>query len=201
MDVLSSSRKIFEELRSDPLSTGILGALAGAFFLLALVSWSIEHAATRHWSLGMLLTAASLALVMWLAIQAASFDPKHPISIVIFFFILSVLGGSVVFSGISFILYTQGWARYGVPQDVELDTFRNYYLWIFLDMIPAINVWSTVPVESPIQPHDAVAGTPPLAFKVFILGFVFAGIARWWKLRGVVASPEGSGTDVDPNRQ
>jgi hypothetical protein len=149
----------------------------------------------------MLLTAASLALVRWLAIQAASFLQNHPISIVISFFILSVLGGAVVFAGVSFILYTQGWARYNVPQDAELDTFRNYYLWIFLDMIPGINVWSTVPIESPIRPHDAVAGIPPLAFKVWILGFVFAGIARWWKLRAVVATPEGSGTDVDPNRQ
>ena len=149
MDISDSILKIFKKFRSDPLSTEIFGALAGALFLVALVSWSIEYAASRHWSLGVLLTAASGALAMWIAML--TFRGLQSISMVLVFFIMSVLLGAVVCAGISYILHTQGWASYNTPQQVTIETFRNYYLWTFLDMVPAVDIWKTIPVKSPVE--------------------------------------------------
>jgi ABC-type transport system involved in multi-copper enzyme maturation permease subunit len=197
MDSLDSIRKIFMEFRSDPHSRQIFGVLSGALFIVGLVSLSIEYLVSLHWSLGGLLTVASGGLAMWIA--RLTFRPHQSISMDLVFFFMSVLLGAVACSGISYILYTQGWASYNVPQEVTIETFRNYYLWTFLDMVPAIDIWKTFPVKSPVEPTDTVAGTPMLVFRIFILGFVFAGIRRWWKLH-VVDNPAESKKDIDPNR-
>lgn len=200
MNILGSIRIVFEKLRSDPFATGIFGAMSGALFFVAFVSWAIEFAASRHWSLGVLLTVASGALVMWIASAVASSSVQHPISMVMIFFVMLVLLGAVVFAGISLILHNQGWASYDASQQVTITTFRNFYLWTFVDMVPAIDIWKTFPVKSPVEPIDAVAGVPVLVFRLFILGFVFASVRRWWKLQTAGNSLE-SRTDVDQNRQ
>ncbi len=197
MGILDSIPKILKKLWSDPYSTEILSALSGAFFIVGLVSLSIEYAASRHWSLGVLLTAASGALAIWIAML--TFRGLQSISMVLVSFIMSVLLGAVACAGVSYILHTQGWASYKTPQQVTIETFRNYYLWTFLDMVPAIDIWKTIPVKSPVEPTNAVAGAPVLVFRVFILGFVFVSIRRWWKLHAV-GNPIESKTDLDPNR-
>ena len=197
MDILDSIKAILRNLWSDPYSKEILGALSGAFFIVWLVSFSIEYAASRHWSLGLLLTAASGALAMWIAML--TFRGLQSISMVLVFFIMSVLLGAVTCGGISYILHTQGWASYNAPQQVTIEAFRNYYLWTFLDMVPAIEIWKTFPVKSPVEPIDAVAGAPVLVFRIFVLVFAFASMRQWWKLHAV-SNPIESKTDVDPNR-
>jgi hypothetical protein len=196
MNILGSIRIVFKKLRSDPFATDIFRATSGVIFFVAFASWAIEYAASRHWSLGVLLTVASGVLVMWIAKQAASSSMQHPISMVMVFFLMLVLLGAVVFAGISLILHNQGWASYDVSQQVTITTFRNFYLWTFVDMVPAIDIWKTFPVKSPVEPIDAVAGAPVLVFRLFILGFVFASVRRWWKLQAV-GNPNESRTDDD----
>lgn len=197
MDILDSIRRIFKKLWSDPYSKEIFGALSGALLIVAIVSLSIEKLVSLHWTLGALLTAASAALAMWIAKLTAA-SSRYSISMTVVFFIMSVLLGAVVCGGISYILHTQGWAGYNVPQQVRIDTFRNFYLWTFVDMVPAIDIWKTFPVKSPVEPTEGIAGIPVLVFRIFILGFIFASIRRWWKMQ-VVDKPIGSGTDVEPN--
>jgi hypothetical protein len=143
-----------------------------------------------------LLTAASGALAMWIAMR--TFRRLQSISMVLVFFIMSVLLGAVACGGISYILHTQGWASYNTPQQVTIETFRNYHLWIFLDMVPAVDIWKSFPVKSPVVPTNAVVGALVFVFRMFILAFVFASIRQWWKLHAVGNSVE-SETDVDPH--
>ena len=180
MDIFDSTPRVLRKLRSDPYSKEIAGALSGTFFTVGLVSLSIEYAASRHWSLGLLLTAASGTLAMWIAMRI--FRGPRSIAMVLVFFILSVLLGTVACSGISYIFHAEGWASYNAPQGVTIETFRNYYLWTFIDMVPALDLWQTFPVKSPVEPADAVAGVPVLGFRIFVLGFAFASIRQWWKL-------------------
>ena len=196
MAISNSIRKLYQQFRSDPHSTEILGALSGAFFIGGIVSLSIEYAASRYWTLAMLLTAASGALAIWIAML--TLRGIQSISMVLVFFIISVLLGAVACAGISFILHTRGWARYNTPQQVTIETFRNYYLWTFLDMVPAIDIWKSIPVKSPVEPIDVVAGGPVLAFRAFILGFVFVSIRRWWKFQSA-DNPIKPRTDVYPS--
>jgi hypothetical protein len=198
MDIVDTIRKIFEKLRSDPLLTEIFGPLGGTLFFVALVSRLIEYAASRHWSLGVLLTAASGVLVAWIAIQAAPFRRQHPISIVLLFSFVMVFLGAVVCAGASYVLHVQGWASYGATQRVTMDSLRNYYLWTVLDMVPGLDIWKAIPVKSPVEP-DAVGGIPVLLFRIFVLGFVFASVRRWWNLHAV-ARPTESMADAAPHR-
>ena len=152
MGISDSVRQVFAQFRSDPFAWEGFRALSGVLFFVAFVSVSIEYAAARHWSLGVLLTAASGALVVWLAIRAASFGRHHPISLFVLSLFVAVLLGSVVCAGISYILHLQGWAGYNAPQHATMETFRNLYLWTFLDMVPAVDVWKNFPVKSPVEP-------------------------------------------------
>lgn len=184
MDILESIRILFSKIRSDPHIGGIFSALAGALFVVWLVEISIEFATSVHWSLGASMTAVAGILLAWSAVKTASFRQDDSISIILVFFCFSVLLGAVVCSGFSYVLHLQGWAGYdGAPPEPSMQTFRRYYLWTFADMVPAINIWKTFPVPSPIAPTDSMAGVPVLIFRLFVLGYIFASIARWWELQ------------------
>jgi hypothetical protein len=193
MDTLDSIPKLIKKLRADPHSAEIFGALSGAFFSVWLVSWLIQRATSTHWGLGVLLTLASGAIAIWIA-RLIFFVPQS-ISMVLVFFIVSVLLGAVTCASLSYILHTKGWATYNVPQQVTIETFRNYYLWTFLDMVPAINLWKTIPVKSPVEPADATGGAPVLLFRIFVLAFLFASIRQWWKLNSFGEN------QIEPTRQ
>jgi hypothetical protein len=63
-------------------------------------------------------------------------------------------------------------------------------------MVPALDLWKTFSVKSPLEPSDALAGAPVFVFRIFILGFVFESIRRWWKVHGP-DNAMASKTDVD----
>ena len=180
---MDSIQKILRKLWSDPFSGEILGALAGALFLVGFVSFLIEYAASRHWSLGLLLTAASAAFALWIAML--TFHALRSISMVLVFSVMLVLLGAVTCGGVSYILHGQGWASYDAPQRITMEAFRNFYLWTFLDMVPAIEIWKSFPVKPLVEPTDAIAGTPVFIFRIFVLGIVFAIIRRWWQIHSV----------------
>ncbi len=171
---------LWEKLRADPYLKEIFGVLSGALMLTAFVSWSIEYAANLHWSLGLLVTLPAGVLAVWTTTLIAS--EVRSVSLVFVFFVLSVLLGAIACAGISYVLNLQEWASYGAPRGATIETFRNFYLWTFLDMLPAIEIWEIFPVPPPLQAADAIAGVPVLLFKVFVLGSVFAALRRWWKL-------------------
>ena len=185
MDILGSIRVLFEKIRTDPHIGGIFGALSGALFVVWLVEMSIELGTSLHWGLGASMTAVAGILLAWFAVKTASYREDDSISIILVYFCFSVLLGAVVCSGFSYVLQIQEWASYDdAPPQASMQTFRRYYLWTFADMVPAINIWKTFPVPSPIAPADAMAGVPVLIFRLFVLGYVFASITRWWKLQG-----------------
>lgn len=178
MDVLDASRSIFKDFRSDPYAGEIFGALSGTFIFVSIFCFSIEYATALHWSLALLLTAGVAALALWTGWLTVSVES---LTMFLVFFVFSVLLAGTASAGISYLLYIQGWASYDTPSDVTVETFLKHYLWIFFDMLPAVDMWKTIPLKSPIEPADAVSGVPTLAFKLFILIFTFEAIRRRWK--------------------
>jgi len=187
MDVVNSILKLRSEIHSDPNFWKIFGALSGVFFVVWVIEESIEFVTPIHWGLGAFLTGAAGILLAWFASKIASLREQDTISIVVVLFCLSIFLGAVVCSGLSYVLHVQGWAAYeGAVSDEPMQTFRRFYLWTFMDMVPVINIWKTIPVRSPLLPTDPMAGVPILIFKVFVLAYVFANVARWWKLQDQV---------------
>jgi len=122
-------------------------------------------------------------LLLALALLRAVTTLQRAVPYVLGVFFLAVLLGALVTAWASFVLHQQGWAVYETPKEYSLGTFLDYYVYLFLEMIPALKICDTLNFSKLIDSKDVVAGIPVLAFRVFVVIGVLGAFKSWWKTR------------------
>ena len=150
----------------------------------ALVRIGVEVAALLHWTLGLGAAAGFVVLAEYLRrlLRRQLFE-KFPTRVVIIMFGMSVLAAISAFAAISYYLTRQQIGMYEIRADYSIGTFADYYVWIFVDMLPGLDVWKTLGVSSPASPRNVVAGLPVLAFRLFVVLGIFASYKTWQEHR------------------
>jgi hypothetical protein len=152
----------------------------------------------RHRTLGLTLAFLSLALalvVFWqLRIRMRQKGPA--IYVVALLSTLLFLGiGS--FAAISAAIYTHDPLSYkiitprllidqspGIGASSVVDPFgffADYYLWVFFDMLPAVEVNETLKFVAPADPESTLAATPVLGFRIYVLLALITSYKTWRK--------------------
>lgn len=177
---IARSKKLLDSVHTRVTETvyPLLGAGFGA-----LVAAGAMWAATQvHWALGALVTLIIVALILllthWMQIALQEKSAQHSISMILSLFLLLVLLAAAVCAWISFLLYSWQIADHQPPADSQGD-FVNYYIWLFIDMIPGLDAWKTLHILVPIEPKNTVAGLPVVAFRLFVLLAIIRAFKQW----------------------
>ena len=144
-----------------------------------LMSWALEY----RW----LFPFVMIPLIWYMVIlgrqDLKSPDAKgFPLRKGIAIFIMMILTTAIGFGALSLWLATIGWADYA-PNNLDLFSYSNYYLWLFLEMIPLLKVNETLGLIAPLQPVGFVAGLPILAFRAVVLFALLKSLKEWWSIR------------------
>ena len=101
--------------------------------------------------------------------------------------VLMIVLFTAVFSSASFATYKLGWARY-VGDTLQTEQDRNaflsfvlFYWWLFLDLLPVLDITNTLHLESPLRAVNFAAGLPLVAFRGVVLLFLLKEIKGWWQ--------------------
>lgn len=161
----------------------VAGAIAGAAMVALLIRLLLDLATKLHVVLGAVLAAAVAAGAVWLIRYVK--NSKHATDAAGVFAVLSLglLTFAVAGAWLSYTLHIKDLAGYAVPPAFSPGTFVDLYMYTFLDLLPAIDVWDTLKVEPPIEPLDSKAGLPLLCFKVFVVWLLFDAFRAWLERR------------------
>jgi len=182
MEHMNSLKIIFNKLKADPFGNLLLGSLAGGLIVIGIIEHVVEYAISQHWIFGVLFILFTGILLVWVSMQTKHFyNTSYPISLVTFYILISVILSAIFFASISYLFCEQEIAIYKATKEINFMVFRNYYFWIFLDLIPVIDVWDVIPLDPQITPVNTISGVPVLLFRIYIIGIVFSGIRTWWK--------------------
>jgi len=102
---------------------------------------------------------------------------------VILIYALIVLIATLSFGTISSILFSLNWAEYIGAAPIEFYDFYVYYLWLFLEMVPALKINATLSFAAPLESVGFAAGLPILAFQIFVIFVLLKALAPWWQGR------------------
>jgi len=145
-------------------------------FMLNVVNWALQYS----W-LFPFVTIPLIGVLVYLGFQdlkspeAKGFPIRKGFAIFSMMILIAALG----FGAISLWLATVGWADYA-PDDLDLFSYNNYYLWLFFDMIPLLKVNDTLGLVAPLQPVGFVAGLPVLVFRILVVYVLLKGLKAWW---------------------
>jgi hypothetical protein len=130
-------------------------------------------------------TLPLIAFLVYLGLQDLR-SPKakgFPIRKGLAIFCLMVLTATAGFGALSLWLATAGWAQYDSTASTDLYTYSGYYLWLFLDMVPVLEVTDTLGLVAPLEPVGLGAGLPVLAFRIVVLFGLLKALRAWWERR------------------
>jgi len=148
-------------------------------FLLNVLNWALQY----QW-LFPLVTIPLIGVLIYLGFQdlnspeAKGFPVRKGLAI----FTLMILIAALEFGAISLWLATLGWAEYS-PENLDLFSYNNYYMWLFFEMIPLLKVNDALGLVAPLQPVGFVAGLPVLTFRIIVLYVLLKGLRTWWARR------------------
>ena len=166
--------------------TDVLGTLVGWVVLCLLAVFIIPAATQLHWILGIVVTAAcAVAAFFGLADLRSHAARGFPVRKGLLIFVLTGLTGIAVAASVSLQLLRVGWAVYE-PVPLENDAHRSlttYYVWVFLDMLPAVKATELLAFLPPLKPTNSVAGLPVMAFRAFVFLGLLAALRVWWQGR------------------
>ncbi len=153
----------------------------------ALFRWTLDLAGTVHVAFGAVL-ATVLALLVVVLITTLTralrrHRTRHPGEDAIHQFLLIVLLAVALASWVSYALYLARPEHYRVPEGSTLPTFADFYGWVFLDMLPLLQVSETLHLAPPIEPLTLAARLPVLGFWVVVLAAAVEAVLVW---RGAV---------------
>ncbi|HSR41517.1 MAG TPA: hypothetical protein VLL48_05090, partial [Longimicrobiales bacterium] len=135
--------------------------------------------------LGAIVAAACCGLVWIALVQMRSREAlKGPLRIAVAGILGAALVGALVAGWISFVLHGARIATYGAGPTARLSEFVGFYVWTFVDMIPALRITDTLDMSAPLEPRGLVAGLPLLAYRILVVYGVIAGARMWWRMRG-----------------
>lgn len=153
----------------------------------AATRWAMEGATAISWVFGAVVAVVLGVLLVWLLIgmnlKLRKKESAHPPSVILSIFLLLVLMGAAVCACVSVLLHSKHWAIYNATKDLGIGRFVDYYMWVFIDMIPGIEFWKTLNVHPPIESSNFVAALPVLAFRAFVVYGVLTCFEKWYKSR------------------
>jgi hypothetical protein len=173
----------------------------GIWIILCVSVFGIIKSTTeQHWALGIVATAFySWGVYLGIADLRSREARRFPVHKGLFIFLLAVLTGIAVAASVSLQLRRVGWAIYE-PVSTDDDAYFSlvgYYVWVFLDMLPAIKAAELLAFAAPLKPQNSVAGIPVVLFRVFVLFGLLAALKVWWQGRKEVATVPGTPVQTD----
>lgn len=154
--------------------------------LSASVIGIIRATTEEHWSLGILATAFyAYGVYLGIADLKSREARTFPIHKGLFIFLLTLLTAIAVAASVSLQLQRAGWALYE-PVSTAGKAYGDlvtYYVWVCLDMLPAIKATELLAFPAPLTPKNALAGCPVIAFRALVLFGVLAALNAWWQGR------------------
>jgi hypothetical protein len=154
------------------------GAIAKVFEFLPILPWWISIPATfsmTWWAAG--------SLIQRLRKFSAFASPVPMVAAQIF--LISILGISAAaslslqFHQIDVFTYKNLQPRGGA----SFGLFGDYFIWVMLEMLPALKVSESFSFEPPIRPEGVWGGILVLGFRLFVLYGIVLTLAKWWKMR------------------
>ncbi len=166
------------------------GSLIGTIVAFGFVVFLLSLAAEHVWALPVVAVLLGCSLLYMGAQDLTSGEAQHyPMRKGLAIFVLMVLIASAVFGAFSLSLARWEKACYGGNFPEDLATFSGYYLWLFLDMIPALEITDTLGLTTPVEPTGLVAGMPVLSFRILVLYGLLRVFRVWWKSRRFATRP------------
>jgi hypothetical protein len=136
--------------------------------------------------------------------KARIFQYLKPPSIFIFSIqqiLYQVLFAVVVCAWLSWVLWLKGLAIYDPQGAATLAKFVSFYIWTFFDLIPGLEVWTTLNVTVPLEAKNWIAGAPVLIFKIFVVLVVYASFRDAWERRADARAVRGEQGHGAPTRR
>jgi hypothetical protein len=161
------------------------GMVIATLFIIMLsysVVFSIMGWALRYRWLFPFIMIPLIWYLVFLGRQDLKSPEAFPLRKGIAIFIMMILTTAIGFGALSLWMTTIGWAHYA-PDKLDLFSYTNYYLWLFLEMIPLLKVNETLGLVAPLQSVGFVAGLPVLAFRALILFALLKSLKEWWSIR------------------
>ncbi|MHC4475024.1 MAG: hypothetical protein ACYTEL_05235 [Planctomycetota bacterium] len=162
--------------------------IAGAFIVPPLVYMisrtALRFAARVHWILGLVTSLPFIALIVLLLVGCKEdFFKKYPGRVVLSLFATVVLTGASVCAWYSFALSEADLACYESTQPLSAGRLTDYLIWVFIDMVPVMEIWSTLNVPAPVEPIGVVAGLPVLVFRALVVLPLITYFRKWLRVR------------------
>jgi hypothetical protein len=107
---------------------------------------------------------------------------------------LGLLLAVIVGGWLSYTLNAQSAGHYAVRDEASLQQFMRLYFFTFGDLLPLVDMTDTLQIASPVTVRSFWGGLPVLAFKVFVLLYIFESFLSWSKARK--AAGESKAGDV-----
>jgi high-affinity Fe2+/Pb2+ permease len=179
-------QSIFE--RTNEAIQSVVGPFLFALVVYAVARVVMEKATAIHWVFGAVVATLIALLLLWLLLwlnrSLGKKQPsEHPARVMLSIFLLMVLVGAAVCAQASYLFHSKHWATYTAVKDLQLGRVVDYYMWVFIDMIPGIDAWKTLNVRPPLEPVDFLAGLPILLFRIFVVYGVLICFDKWYQNR------------------
>jgi hypothetical protein len=148
-------------------------------FVLNVLNWALQY----QWLFPLVTIPFSGVLIYIGFKDLKSPEAKgFPVRVGLATFTIMILIAALEFGAISLWLATVGWAEYS-PENLDLFSYNNYYMWLFFEMIPLLKVNDALGLVAPLQPVGFVAGLPVLTFRIIVLYVLLKGLKTWWTSR------------------
>jgi hypothetical protein len=153
----------------------------------ALFRWTLDLAAAVHVAFGAVLaTVLALLVVVLITTLTRALRrhlTRHPGEDAVHQFLLIVLLAVALCAWVSYVLYLARPESYAIPGTSSIATFADFYGWVFLDMLPLLQVSETLRLSPPLEPLTLAARLPVLGFRVLVLAAAVETVLVW---RGAV---------------
>lgn len=155
---------------------------------IRMVFWLIMAATGLHWLFGLVATIVYAGAAYWGVFELRSRQlQRFPIRKGVAIAFLTASCAIAVAASISLLLLRAGWAIYDpTPPPNTPQAYGNlviYFVWVLLDMLPGLQVTDLLSFDPSLEPKNAVAGIPVIAFRAFVLFGLLAALKEWWKGR------------------
>jgi hypothetical protein len=157
--------------------------VAGTCAIALAIQLILDYCSRVHWILAALFSLAIALVFIWFTRMARRPPLASTRAMCAAFLSLGLMIAVVVAGWASYTLHSLGLGAYTVTPLPSIDVFMRLYFFALADLIPAIKVTETLHLKSPVEARDFVAGLPVLAFRIFVLWFVFDAFKTWRKSR------------------
>ena len=144
----------------------------------------LQGAHDKHWLFGLALTLFyGYAIFLGLKDLRSFEGMKYPLLKGIRIFLLLVLLAATVFGSLSLVLSRFGWATYASELPESLYRFSAFYIGIFCDLLPGLEVRETLNWTLPVEPKGFVSGSLVLTYRALVIFGLFGSLRIWWTQR------------------